>query len=144
MENKRFDKELVKSFIEAARADLKSAEVNLREGIYNNSIYHSQQAVEKIVKALLLVHNIFKATHIVSPELKKIEKKEEIKKEILNSVKSLEEHWVTSRYPFRMGKEVWNPVRAFTEEDAKDALEKAKFVVREIEKILKEKYGIEV
>lgn len=144
MENKRFDKELVKSFVEAALADLKSAEAMLKEGIYNNSVYHSQQAAEKIIKALLLVHNIFKATHIVSPELKKIEREEEIRKEIINAIKGLEEHWVTSRYPFRMGKEIWNPVKAFTEEDAKDALEKAKFVVKEIEKILKEKYGIEI
>jgi len=143
MENKGFDAELVKSFVEAANSDLEAAASLLKDRNFNNSVYHAQQAVEKIVKALLLVHNIFKATHIVSPELKRIQEEEKIGEKVLHIVGRLEEHWVTSRYPFRMGKEVWNPVKAFDESDAKDALEKARFVVREIEKILKEKYCVE-
>jgi len=46
------------------------------------------------------------------------------------------------RSPFIRQKEVWSPVKAFTREDAVDALKKARFVVREISRLLKEKYGI--
>jgi len=144
MENKRFDVELVKSFVEASKSDLSAAVSLLKDKNYNNSIFHSQQAVEKIVKAILIVHGKFKATHIVSPELKRIQRKEKIGNDVVSAVRALERHWVVSRYPFRLGKEVWNPAVAFDELDAREALEKARFVVKEIGKILKERYGVEV
>lgn len=38
-----------------ADEDLRSAEVLLAEGIYNQACFHAQQCVEKLLKALLLV-----------------------------------------------------------------------------------------
>jgi HEPN domain-containing protein len=57
MESKRVDKELAKEFFLTALDDLKSAKLELDGKIFNNSIYHSQQAVEKAIKALLILHN---------------------------------------------------------------------------------------
>jgi len=139
MEDRRISVELAKEFLITAKADLKSAELELNGGIYNNSVYHSQQAAEKAAKALLILHNKFVETHFVADRIKGL-----VSDEVVKKLKSLEKHWIIARYPFIRHKEIWSPVKAFTEEDAKDALEKAKFVVKEIEKILKEKYGIEI
>lgn len=61
---------------------------------------------------------------------------------VVEYAKSLEKNWVITRYPFRRRTEIWSPRKAFTEVDAVEALEKARFVVNEIGKILKEKYGL--
>jgi len=130
---------LAKEFLLAAKADLKSAEIELKGGVYNNSVYHAQQAAEKSAKALLILHNKFVETHFVADRIKGF-----IDDEVVKKVKSLEKNWIITRYPFIRQKEIWSPVRAFTREDAEDALKKARFVVREIAKVLKEKYKIEV
>ena len=140
MEYKKVDKELAKEFLLTAKADLKSAEIELKGGIYNNSAYHSQQAVEKALKALLILHNKFVESHFVADRVKGIIKNQKI----INAAKSLEKNWIITRYPFKRKAEIWSPVKEFTKLDAEDGLKKAKYVVREITKILKEKYGIKI
>jgi HEPN domain-containing protein len=65
-----------------------------------------------------------------------------VSQEIIRNVSSLEEHWIKSRYPFVSKKLIWDPTKEYTREIVEDALNKAKFVVNEIEKVLKEKYGL--
>jgi HEPN domain-containing protein len=137
MEGKRVDKELAKEFFLTALDDLKSAKLELDGKVFNNSIYHSQQAVEKAVKALLILHNQFVETHFVADRIKGL-----VDDKVVECTKSLEKNWVITRYPFRRKTEIWSPRKAFTEADAIEALEKARFVVNEIGKILKEKYGL--
>ena len=137
MEGKRVDKELAKEFFLTALDDLKSAKLELDGKIFNNSIYHSQQAVEKAIKALLILHNQFVETHFVADRIKGF-----VDDKVVEYAKSLEKNWVITRYPFRRKTEIWSPRKAFTEADAIEALEKARFVVNEIGKILKEKYGL--
>jgi HEPN domain-containing protein len=137
MENKRVDKELAKEFFLTALNDLKSAKLELEGKIFNNSVHHSQQAIEKTIKALLILHNQFVETHFVADRIKGL-----VDNKIVEHAKSLEKNWILTRYPFRRKTEIWSPRKAFTEVDAIEALEKAKFVVNEIEKILKEKYGL--
>ena len=137
MEGKRVDKELAKEFFLTALDDLKSAKLELDGKIFNNSIYHSQQAVEKAIKALLILHNQFVETHFVADRIKGL-----VDDKVVEYAKNLENNWVITRYPFRRKTEIWSPRKAFTEVDAIEALEKARFVVNEIRKILKEKYGL--
>ena len=139
MENKRASVALAKEFFLTAKADLKSAEIELKGGVYNNSVYHAQQAAEKAAKALLILHNRFVETHFVADRIKNL-----VSTQVVEKVKNLEKNWIIARYPFVHRKEVWSPVKAFTREDAKEALKKARFVVKEIEKILKEKYKVKM
>lgn len=142
MENREITLKLAKEFAETALSDLKSAEVELKAGIYNNSVYHSQQAVEKMIKALLIIHNLFVESHFVADLLKRT--KEKIEEKVIYYAKMLERNWIVSRYPFLRKNEVWSPVKAFTEADAKDALRKAKYVCKYILTLLKKKYNIKV
>lgn len=50
------------SFLKAAKSDINSARILLKNKEYSNSLYHSQQAIEKILKAMLALkgHFIFK------------------------------------------------------------------------------------
>jgi HEPN domain-containing protein len=137
VESKRVDKELAKEFFLTALDDLKSAKIELEGEVFNNSIYHSQQAIEKAIKALLILHNQFIETHFVADRIKGL-----IDDKVVEYAKSLEKNWIITRYPFRRKTEIWSPRKAFTKIDAVEALEKAKFVLNAIEKILKEKYKL--
>jgi HEPN domain-containing protein len=44
------------SFVKAAKSDFNSARILLKNGEYSNSLYHSQQAIEKILKAMLALN----------------------------------------------------------------------------------------
>ena len=78
MEDKKFNEELAREFLLTAKADLKSAEIELKGGVYNNSAYHSQQAVEKVLKALLVLHNRFVESHFVADRVKDIVKDQKV------------------------------------------------------------------
>jgi HEPN domain-containing protein len=138
MEIDKTDLELARSFMRKAYDDLRSAEVLLKEGQYSDSTFHSQQAAEKSSKALLVLNKIFVREHIVSHLLFGLG----VNQEIIRNVSSLEEHWIKPRYPFVSKKLIWDPTKEYTREIAEDALNKAKFVVGGIEKVLKEKYGL--
>jgi len=56
------------SFLKAAKSDLNSAKILLKNKEYSNSLYHSQQAVEKILKAMLALKGRFIFKHEVIAE----------------------------------------------------------------------------
>lgn len=143
MEVGRTDIELCKKFLNRAKEDLDVAEILLKKGKYADSAYHSQQAAEKAGKALLILEKKFISDHIISGIISKV-LDEEAAKEIVPKLISLEEHWIKPRYPYPGRKLIWDPLKEYTKEIAEDALEKAKFVLDRIEKILKEKYGVDV
>ena len=145
MEAGKDSRELAKVWLKRAKADLKSAEDLLNSNNYADSAFHSQQAAEKACKALLIVENAFIEEHKIAKWFKKVFSKkieDDQLNEIVKNVLELEEHWVKPRYPFAGKGYIWNPLEEYTKEIAEEALNKAKFVVREIEKILKEKYGL--
>ncbi|MEM5881765.1 MAG: HEPN domain-containing protein [Candidatus Aenigmatarchaeota archaeon] len=61
-----------------AEADLKSAKILLETNNFNNSAYHSQQATEKAIKALLILKNEFVESHFVADKAKKILEKKSL------------------------------------------------------------------
>ncbi|MCS7135291.1 MAG: HEPN domain-containing protein [Candidatus Aenigmarchaeota archaeon] len=129
---------LAKQFLLTAKKDLEAAEVLFKEKNFNNSIYHSQQAVEKAIKAILVLSGKFVESHFVADMVKDV-----LDKESYEYAKSLEKSWIISRYPFKRKTEIWSPVNGFTEGDSRDALDKAKFVFNKISKLL-EKRGVKV
>jgi len=49
--------EKAKEWLKKAETDLRVANILIRECIYDYSLFHSQQAVEKYLKAFLTYHN---------------------------------------------------------------------------------------
>jgi HEPN domain-containing protein len=138
-------REFIKAWLRRSKADLKSAEDLLINEDFADSTYHSQQAAEKACKALLIAENAFIEEHKISKWFKRVFNKkieENRLNEIVKNVMGLETHWAKPKYPFAGKGYIWDPTKEYTREIAEDALKKAKFVVSEIEKILKEKYGL--
>ena len=87
-------------WINRAKSDFKFASVTIEEGMYyEDSCFHSQQAVEKAFKGLLIYHGVEPAfTHDIGYLLLEIEKLMEIDEPIKQS-KYLTKYAVRTRYP---------------------------------------------
>lgn len=123
--------EQTKRWMEKADRDLMAAEKLLEAGIYDYSLFHSQQAVEKYLKAFLTFHNKpFGKTHDLTYLLKKCI-------EIDVSFHELREVEIDKLYP--KGIEVRYPefTLTVTEDDAKESIKIAEkvreFVLEKVE-----------
>ena len=126
---------LVELWLSYAKDDLKSASVLLREGIYNMVCFHSQQAVEKILKSLIAhhheeiprTHNLVRLEGICEQLTgKKLEIDDE-KLMFLNDV------YIDSRYPADFG---LLPGGQSTKEDASKAYDSANKIFIYLRKLL--------
>ncbi len=110
------NEETAKEWLKKAERDLKAANVLLREGIYDYSLFHSQQAVEKYLKAFLTYHNKhFGKTHNIPLLIS-------ICREIDPSFEQLLELDFSILFP--IGVTIRYPTdREVTEEEAKEAIE---------------------
>ena len=125
--------EYTKKWIEKAEKDFLAAETLYREGIYEYSIYHSQQAVEKYLKAFLTYFNKpFGKTHNI---IKLIEMCKEIDKDF-DKLLNLDIHFL-----FPLGLIVRYPEFdiEIKEEDAKEALD----IARKVREFILNKLNIE-
>ena len=90
-----------KKWLEKAERDIIAAEKLSEAGIYDYSLFHSQQAIEKLLKAFLTYHNKpFRKTHDVTLLLKLCISVDESFKELLEAeVDKLYPRAVEVRYP---------------------------------------------
>ena len=147
MEISRNRVKLAMMFFERAKGDLKSAKDLLSAEDYADSVFHSQQCSEKIVKVILVLENTFVREHIVSEifartVLPKAGNRKEILIKIIDTLRDLEEHWVRPRYPLISELEVWNPLNEYKKEDAQNAIEKATFIFESLTTLLRDRYKI--
>jgi HEPN domain-containing protein len=132
------------SFIKTAKSDLNSARILLKNKEYSNSLYHSQQAIEKILKAMLALKGRFIYKHEVIAEFCKVFQKT-VSQDLINLVKDegfkIEQEGSSFRYPDFSGIEIFDPAEEFDKEDAKEGYKTAKEIVstavKELKKIKK-------
>lgn len=139
------------AFWKTARNDLERAEDAMEERAFSYAVFHSQQCVEKTVKAMLEMEEVFTRDHDVSDIFTiyflKPEKGEDQRNILYNILESLEwfkGKWTVSRYPSIKGGKVVIPGEDITETEALMALTRAKSVFEEITYILKEKYELDI
>ena len=139
------------AFWKTARDDLGRAQDAMEEGAYSYVIFHSQQCVEKVVKALLELKEVFSRDHdisdlfvlyILKPE--PLNDQHKIFYNILDSLEWFKGKWSVSRYPFIKDGKVVTPSEDFTEIEASIALSRATSVFSEITSILKKEYKLEI
>ncbi len=135
--------EFAKAFLEKAKEDLRSAKVLEKNRIYANALYFAQQAAEKAAKALLVIYGKFTPEHVISELLieiaSQLPEKEEKKVERLSQhIFELERYWLKPRYPIKKGDKIWNPVKTYTKNEVKKALERAEECIKIVEDFLKE------
>ena len=138
-------KDICNALIIDADEDMRAAEVLLKNSIYSKAVYHSQQVVEKYLKAVLALNAILITDdHVVSDKFSLLFSKFNQVKEVAAEAKFLEKQGSRSRYPlFRDPiKPIWIPSNEYKKQDAQKAIEKARFVKDKINIFLKEKYNI--
>lgn len=118
-------KEEAKRWIEFAGEDLKIAELALKEKLYNQACFHSQQCVEKILKGFIIFKGkIYPKTHKLVDIISKIGKSpfDNLKDEIV----LLDCFYILTRYPNALPGTL--PEVLPSEKDAIESLEIAKRV----------------
>lgn len=128
------------SFLKSASSDLKSARVLFKNKEYSTSLYHSQQAIEKILKAMLALKGHFIFKHEVIAEFCKVFQKT-VSLDFISLLKDkgfgIEQEGSSFRYPDFSGIEIFDPTEEFTKEDAKEGYKIAREVISKALKELK-------
>lgn len=97
------DLDLVRQWIERSKADLHGAEVALlgKPLITEHVCFHSQQAVEKALKAFLVYHQVeFAWTHQIGLLLELCAKQDDLFTRFVATAVPLTQYAVRFRYPF--------------------------------------------
>jgi HEPN domain-containing protein len=113
------------AWLRKAEKDLRAAEINLQQGLYDVSAFLSHQAAEKALKAVYIQK--FKAlwkTH----DLVGLAVKIDIKNGVMEACEELNVHYIETRYPTET---------RYTKSIAEEAVENAKEVLAWVRKELK-------
>ena len=128
-----------------ACSDVRSAKLLLDGGEFSRSIYHSQQAIEKAMKASLALKGaIITDDHWVSDRFLQVFPEMPGINNLIRESKYLERQAIKSRYPLftNPDKPIWIPSQEYTYQDANEAYKKTINIVKNIIRFLKEKHGI--
>lgn len=119
-------------WLEDGDRDLKAAEGLYQMGLYERSVTHSQQAVEKSVKAVLACMGRMERTHYLSARLEAMLEtipdlrwREQLKT-LVRAAAELEPAAVASRYPVEVDEQVLWPADRYGQAEAEWALELAR------------------
>ena len=141
---------LANLFLKKSRQDLASSRILLEHGSFGDSCYFAQQAVEKAVKAaLILKTGLHPRDHLVSGHFSSellafIDPKWEKKlRALIIDIVALEEYWLKPKYPFVTDAYKWDPTSEYTRKDSELAFKKAENILNVITDFIKDTYGIE-
>jgi HEPN domain-containing protein/predicted nucleotidyltransferase len=135
----RSNEDYVRRWLADAQRDLQAAQVLHKTGLYDRSVYHCQQAVERAVKAVLACFGGFERSHFVAKDLyKEIEAQvlgehRESLLQLADTANRLEKHVSRSRYislEDEDEEEIWDPAEQYFETDSSIALKDANEALR--------------
>lgn len=137
------------AFLKEAKEDIEVAEELIDSGRYARCVSSSQQGVEKSVKALLEMENIFVKEHNLSGLFVKLiynnEEYDSFKEElniILDGLDLFEGEWSRTRYPQERKGKIEIPTEIYGSEDASTAYRKANEIYNIIKEILIKKFDL--
>lgn len=141
--------EIAEAFIVEANDDIKAASVLFANEMFSKSMEHSQKAIEKIMKAGLVLKGVILAEHQI-PGYFISEFKDVLPAELITMIKDaavhLESKGTRFEYPL-FGREdlpIWIPSKEITEADASENYRIAREVFDGILNFLSTKYGVKL
>ena len=130
------NKDFSEAMLQDGKRDFLIAQKLILDGFYDKSVYHSQQAVEKGIKSVLLAMGIYQKTHFVGEILKRSLKGKSLDNLWIERLTVAAELAVTiepdvslSRYPGIKDDRLWIPFKEYERQDAENALEKVEKVM---------------
>ena len=88
-----------REWIEKAKEDLKMAEYLLKGKFFNGVCFHSQQALEKILKAFLIFHKIIpKKVHTLVFLLEECSRIDSSLAKLMSEIKNMDRFYIAARY----------------------------------------------
>jgi HEPN domain-containing protein len=124
----------VEWWFEQAKRDLKMADELLRSGLFEGVAYHSHQAGEKALKALVVHKRGYHLTHSCKFLLDQLKAQGMNVEELYGYARELDMHYLTSRYPNAASAP---PYELYDEEKAKELLDDARKLVNFVEEALR-------
>ncbi|NIQ08047.1 MAG: HEPN domain-containing protein [Candidatus Korarchaeota archaeon] len=141
------NKDWAESWLKDAKRDLKSAKILYQQELYEKTVYHAQQCVEKAVKATLICFGRFAKTHYVADILRKEMKQRDLDESVLETLihisEQLEPHHSLRRYPWISDAQIWVPSKEYDQETANDALQNAQKAISLTREFLQKCFGKE-
>ena len=126
------------NWLDEAEWDFENAKILLERDRFNTVVYHSQQAAEKAVKALLYHNNLNGWGHSIHALVEKYEEQKKVDfDDIKSTALSLDKHYITTRYPDALPNIA--PHKAYIRKDAELALSQAKKIIDFVYKEIKGK-----
>lgn len=134
----KLNKEDALRWLEQAEHNLEVAENNLRAQFYSDACYMAEQTAQIALKAFIIYHkkrliwehSIQELSTICSQYDKDFEK-------FIEFGKILDRYYIPTRYPDALARPAV-PYKTYIEKDAKDALELAKEIIKNVKKKIKE------
>ncbi len=125
-----------KDWYDQGKRDMEKARLDLRSGFYEWACFTSQQASEKVLKALGMKMGIALWGHSLNEMINLLSEKLTIPDEIKDKAKLLDLFYIPPRYPngFAAGK----PADYFSEKQAREAIDAADSLIRFCESYLAE------
>lgn len=124
----------VKTWLEFALYDLKSAKWQFEGKIYTSACYASQQAAEKTLKALILANGkIIPKIHSLDRLMSMLKEIKIDISEIEAEARELDKYYITTRYPGQYG----GPEGLYNENDAQKAIAAADKVLKFVQEKLR-------
>jgi HEPN domain-containing protein len=91
----------VQAWLETAREDREMARLAAGGGHLAPAAFHCQQAAEKMLRALLLLHHVEAREHSLVELLEMVEKQAHLPPpaEVVTAARKLDPHYIQARYP---------------------------------------------
>jgi len=123
--NNDFSKD-VKSWLEFAKYDLKSAKWQMKGKIYTSTCYACQQAAEKSLKSLILSRGkVIPKVHSLDRLISELKKLKINTSEIEKEAQELDKYYIATRYPGQYG----GPEGLYDEVDAQLSIASAEKIL---------------
>lgn len=127
-------KDEVKNWIEFADEDLKMAELALKEKIYNQVCFHSQQCVEKVIKGIIIHRgHIYPKSHKLADLINYLS--DDIFDDLKDEIISLDRFYIPTRYPDALPGSL--PDGLPTAKDAEESIKIAREVFEKVKEEIK-------
>lgn len=110
-----------------AEADLRHAEHALEDGDFEWSCFAAQQAAEKALKSVFQKLGMDAWGHTLTALIGNLPPSAQPSERLVNCARVLDKHYIPTRYP--NGFDSGAPTDFYTEEEARDAISRAKEIV---------------